>query len=406
MIRALLTIDAAVFYRTPDGRVYTQSVANYDDYWIIPLKSFDELVVITRLQEIDKIDASWCLADGDGVIFRTVPFYKGPYQYLSKFRAIRKTIEATLKESDVLLCNGPGTLSGVGIDLANRMKKLYALDVLADPYDVYAPGAMKHPLRPLLRWLIPRQLRKWCTGACAVNYVTKQALQVRYPAPFNVLSTSVSDVHLPSEVIVDTPRLFVEEKRHFKLIYVGTLAQLYKAPDVLIDAVSVCIKQGLDISLTIVGDGQYRRDLEARSVSLSIQDKIKFLGSLPAGNAVREELDKADIFVLPSYQEGLPKAMVEAMARALPCIGSSVGGIPELLGIKDLVPPGNSVKLAEKIIEVVTDSQRMTSMSARNLEKVKEYRSELLRDERIEFYRYVRKKTEEYLVRTPSGRGI
>lgn len=397
MIRALLTIDAAVFYRTPDGRVYTQSVANYDDYWIIPRKSFDELVVITRLQEIDKIDASWCLADGDGVIFRTVPFYKGPYQYLSKFRAIRKTIEANLKESDILLCNGPGTLSGVGIDLANQMKKLYALDVLADPYDVYAPGAMKHPLRPLLRWLSPRRLRKWCTGACAVNYVTKQALQVRYPASFKVLSTSVSDVHIPSEVIVDTPRLFVEEKRHFKLIYVGTLAQLYKAPDVLIDAVSICIKQGLDISLTIVGDGQYRRDLEARSVSLSIQDKIKFLGLLPAGNAVREELDKADIFVLPSYQEGLPKAMVEAMARALPCIGSSVGGIPELLGIKDLVPPGNSVKLAEKIIEVVTDSQRMTSMSARNLKKAKEYRSELLRDKRIEFYRYIRKKTEEYL---------
>jgi glycosyltransferase involved in cell wall biosynthesis len=397
MVKALLTIDAAVFYRAPDGRVYTQSVANYDDYWIVPRQSFDQLVVMTRLQDIDKIDDSWCLADGDGVVFRRVPFYKGPYQYLTQSKEIRNTIAATLKECDVLLCNGPGTLSGVGIELASQMKKLYALDVLGDPYDVYAPGAMKHPIRPFLRWSIPRQLRRWCAEACAVNYVTKEALQHRYPAPPDVLSTGISDVHLPSEVIVAEHRLFVPEKRTVNLIFVGSLSQLYKAPDVLIDAVSVCVKEGLDISLTMAGDGQYRKDLEAQAAALNIQDKIHFLGSLPAGAAVREELDKADLFVLPSYQEGLPKAMVEAMARALPCIGSSVGGIPELLAAEDLVPPGNVEALAKKIREVVTDPQRMTRMSAHNLEKAKEYRSEILREERIEFYRYVRKKTDEWL---------
>ena len=403
MIKALLTIDAAVFYRTPDGRIHTQSVANYDEYWTIPRQSFDQLIIMTRLQEIDKVDDSWRPADGDGVVFRTVPFYKGPYQYVTQSKTIRNTIQASLEECDVLLCNGPGTLSAVGIDVAYQLKKLYALDVLADPYDVYAPGAMKHPLRPYLRWLRPRQLRKWCADACAVNYVTKNALQRRYPASAGVLSTGISDVHIPSKVIVDAPRSFDAQQGTIDLIYVGTLAQLYKAPHVLIDAVGICIKAGLDISLTIAGDGQFRQDLEAQATALGVKDRIHFLGTIPAGMAVRQQLDKADLFVLPSYQEGLPKAMVEAMARALPCIGSSVGGIPELLAAADLVPAGDAAALAAKIREVVTDPRRMTAMSARNLERAKEYRSELLREQRIDFYRHISKYIAEWLIeKSPS----
>jgi glycosyltransferase involved in cell wall biosynthesis len=397
MITALLTIDADVFYRAPDGHVYTQSVATYDDYWIIPRQNFDQLVVVTRLKNITNIDSSWRLADGDGVVFRTVPFYKGLRQYIINYHSIRNAISKALEECDVLLCNGPGTLSGVGISLATKMNKLYALDVLGDPFDVYAVGVIKHPLRPFLHWLRPRQLRRWCKGACAVNYVTKYALQCRYPAQAGVLSTGISDVHIPNEVIVMKPRLFNEEKRTFKLIFVGSLAQLYKAPDVLIDAISICVKSGLDINLTILGDGKYLKLLEEKAANLNIQDKIHFLGSLPAGAAVLKELDKADLFVLPSHTEGLPKAMVEAMARALPCIGSSVGGIPELISPTELIPPGDIGALAAKIREVITDPQRMTDMSVKNLEKAKEYRSELLLVKRIEFYRYIREKTEELL---------
>lgn len=117
------------------------------------------------------------------------------------------------------------------------------------------------------------------------------------------------------------------------------MAQLYKAPDLLIEAVAVCVQQGLDIKLVLVGDGQYRAELEARSAILGLGPRVSFQGLLPSSEAVREQLDRADIFVLPSHQEGLPKAMVEAMARGLPCIGSTVGGIPELLPRKIWFPP-------------------------------------------------------------------
>jgi glycosyltransferase involved in cell wall biosynthesis len=89
--------------------------------------------------------------------------------------------------------------------------------------------------------------------------------------------------------------------------------------------------------------------------------------------------------------------MIEAMACGLPCIGSAVGGIPELLPAADLVSPGDAQALADKIIEVLNDPERMRAMSARNLEKAKEYRKDILDLRRREFYRHLRNQTEAWL---------
>src|SRR5207253_6445170 len=118
---------------------------------------------------------------------------------------------------------------------------------------------------------------------------------------------------------------------------------------------------------------QYRSELESRANAAGLNGAARFRGQLASPDAVRAELDRADLFVLPSRQEGLPRAMLEAMARGLPCIGSTVGGIPELLPAEDLVPPGDASALTQKIHDVLGDPQRMARMSARNLEKAREY---------------------------------
>jgi glycosyltransferase involved in cell wall biosynthesis len=137
--------------------------------------------------------------------------------------------------------------------------------------------------------------------------------------------------------------------------------------------------------LTLVGDGKHRLELETMVRQLALSDHVHFTGQLPAGDAVRAQLDRADVFVLPSKTEGLPRAMIEAMARGLPCIGSSVGGIPELLLSGDLVPPNDVQALADKIMEFASNPQRMTQSAARNLQKAREYHEDVLRTRRIEF---------------------
>jgi glycosyltransferase involved in cell wall biosynthesis len=95
--------------------------------------------------------------------------------------------------------------------------------------------------------------------------------------------------------------------------------------------------------------------------------------------------------------------MIEAMARALPCIGTTVGGVAELLPEEDLVKPNNASELSFRIEEILSDPQRRAAMSARNLARAQEYRSHILRERRIAFYEILRARTEEWL-KTVRGR--
>lgn len=382
------------FDRTPDGRVWTQTTFAYS-FWVRYLEVFDAVGVVARVRDVPEVPSDWKVASGAGVSFVPIPYYIGPWQYLFKAQQVKRIARNAVGANDAVILRVSSQIADCIEPLLFRTGHPYGVEVVADPYDVFAPGSVKHPLRPFFRWLFPRQLKRQCAGACASAYVTKQALQKRYPCPN--FSVGVSDVDLPEETLVAVPRLPRPEGSPLTLIAVGTLAQLYKAPDVAIEAVAICIREGLDIQLVWIGDGKHRQELEARSVSLGLGERVCFRGQLTAGEAVRAELDRADLFIMPSHQEGLPRAMVEAMARALPCIGSTVGGIPELLPPDDLVPPGDATALASKIREVVTNPERMASMSARNLEKAKDYTDEVLRQQRNGFYRYLREMTEAWL---------
>jgi glycosyltransferase involved in cell wall biosynthesis len=85
------------------------------------------------------------------------------------------------------------------------------------------------------------------------------------------------------------------------------------------------------------------------------------------------------------------------MARGLPCIATSVGGIPELLAAEDLVEPNDVDALAARMCEVLSSPERMKQMSARNLEKAGEFRAELLDQRRDEFLAELRERTQVWL---------
>ncbi len=381
---------------TPDGKVWTQGTFAYP-FWRRYLDVFDHVRVVARVRRVATPTPGWVEADGPGVSFAPVTYYLGPWQYLRRRRRIRADVQEVVGPSDAVILRVSSQIAACLEPQLRRSGRPYGVEVVCDPYDVFAPGSVVHPLRPFFRWSFPRQLRRQCAQACGALYVTDQALQRRYPCP--TYATGVSDVELPQSAIVSKARSVDRQVRATKLIMVGTLEQLYKAPEILIDSLAICTQDRLDLVLTMVGDGKERPGLEARARALGLGSRVHFLGQLPAGEAVRSELDRADLFVLPSRQEGLPRAMIEAMARALPCISSMVGGIPELLPPEDMVPPGNAEALAAKIREVVGDPARMAHMSARNLQKAGEYREKVLRGRRIAYYQYLRDRTEEWLRR-------
>jgi glycosyltransferase involved in cell wall biosynthesis len=382
------------FDRTPDGVVWTQTQFPYR-FWQRYLEVFDQVRVVARVRDAQRAAPDWQRADGRRVSFAAIPEYLGPQQYLLRLPQIRAAARRAIGNEDAVILRVSSQIAGLLHPSLRREGRPYGVEVVSDPYDVFAPGAVRHPLRPFFRWLFPYRLRQQCANATAACYVTEQALQRRYPCPS--FAVAASDVELPEEAIVPAPRPLHAPGAPCRLIFVGTLGQLYKAPDAVIDAVAACARAGVDLSLTLVGDGKHRSEMEERVRALGIADRVTFRGQVTTGAAVRAELDAADLFVLPSRQEGMPRAMIEAMARALPCIGSTVGGIPELLPPEDLVPPGDALVLAQVIREMVASPERMARASARNLERARSFAESRLREQRLAFFQRVREQTEAWI---------
>lgn len=396
-MRVVVTLESR-FERTPDGCVWCSPLLDHA-MWRSYLAVFDEVHVVARVREVAEPPPNSKRADIPQVTFASVPPYEGAQGFVRKFFSVRKAVRAAVGAADAVIMHVPGNMANCLVGPLYRARRPYALEVVGDPRQVFAPGGVPSRARPLLRWWYPRQLREQCARAAAVLYVTAETLQRLYPPSPRAYVTACSDIQLPPEAYVPAPRRAPAPGAQVHLVTVGSLDQLYKAPDVLISAVAANVRRGADIRLTLIGDGRYRPALERLAASSGLAGRVHFLGWLHAGAPVRAALDRADLFVLPSRTEGLPRALIEAMARGLPCIGSAVGGIPELLPPAELVPPGDVGALAAKIAEVLASPQRMEQMAARALDVARGYRLDLLTARRRAFYEAVRDLTHEWFKR-------
>lgn len=399
-MRASVTLEYR-FSQTADGKTWTQTTFPYE-FWKRYLDVFSEVNVIARANQIESIDDSWTQVDGPGVQFSALPYYIGPVQYLRCRRRLKQAVRAAIHPDDAAIFRLSSSVAAQVLPDFIRSGRPYGVEIVADPYDVFAPGANDHFARAFFQWYFPRRLRHECKHAAALSAVTRDALQQRYPAAQGVFTTHYSSIQLEDDQFAQISRSYEDHQRAYSIVMVGGLSQLYKAPHILIDAVAQLMARGTELKLKIVGDGRCRKQLEAQVAALGLESVVQFCGQLPGLAAVSKELDNADLFVLPSFQEGLPRAMIEAMARALPCIGSNVGGFPELLEKDEMVPAGDAGALADKILEMISDSERLTKASARNLDKAREYHEAHLRQRRNAFYTTVLKETSAWLAHHPT----
>lgn len=147
-----------------------------------------------------------------------------------------------------------------------------------------------------------------------------------------------------------------------------------KGQRVLLDAVSLLRERGVDVDLRFIGEGPDRRYLEDAIIELGLSDRVALLGAKPAPE-VLDEVRRADVFCLPSFAEGIPIALMEAMAIGTPVVTTHVFGIPELVTDRvsgRLVRPGRADQLADAILEVLTDSDARDRYVTAGMETVKQ----------------------------------
>lgn len=384
--QTILVTHSSHFVRARNGYVYAREAVVERDYWSRYRAVFERVLVVARVRPVDEVPNKAIRADGNGVEFCDLPDYTGPWAYLRVYKQVIDLIRAAVERADVYTMRVPCSIASLVWKEVRRVGRPYGLEVVGDPWESLAPGNVRSVARPIARYALARQMRKQCRHAPAVWYVTRTLLQERYPPSPHALTEAFPNVELPPEAILGEPRTSFD--RPSRLICVGTMAVMYKGQDTLIKALAQIERR--DLHLTLVGDGRMRKTLKTLAATLGIADRVRFAGMLPAGGEVRSALDAADLFVLPTRTEGMPRALIEAMARALPTIGSRVGGIPELLPDEDIVPVDDVGALAGKIVEILDDPVRYLAASKRNLETSRRYASTILFKRRTAYYQAVR----------------
>jgi len=170
----------------------------------------------------------------------------------------------------------------------------------------------------------------------------------------------------------------------FSVLSVARLAG-DKALDFLISAVAY-LKDRVDgLSLTLVGDGPMRGDLEDQARDLGIAGIVRFTGALEHEDVCAEYV-KADVFALPSFWEGIPVVLIEAMAVGVPVIATRITGIPELIADGEnglLVPTGRSDALALAILKLYENRSLMEKFAIESRRIVGQEYSSQKRTERL-----------------------
>lgn len=170
--------------------------------------------------------------------------------------------------------------------------------------------------------------------------------------------------HLGAE-IPDIRSQHKDTKQNLRYVMTSRLV-LGKGHEPLIHAFAQLLGNTKDIKLVLIGDGPLRNELELLTKTLGVADAVEFMG-FQTNSRVYEEISKADIYVHPSYEEGLPISIVEAMAACLPVVATAVGGIPEIVGDGKtglLVPPRDVARLTEAMVTLAGDPLLRTRMGS------------------------------------------
>lgn len=217
---------------------------------------------------------------------------------------------------------------------------------------------------------LPEKLRRARFVACISDFARSQAMAFLDPEQWHKLHV----VHCGVDPDVFRPALppgGSVRDGELHVLNVGRLIDL-KGQALLLEALVAVRERGVRARLTIVGDGPTRPALEALAARLGISAHVTFAGAVGQDEIARFYAD-ADIFCLPSFAEGIPVVLMEAMAMEIPVIATRIAGIPELVGdgLSGLVvAPGRSDRIAEALQTLAEDADLRRAMGEAGRAKV------------------------------------
>ena len=385
----LYFVTDARFYKDTDGSIYAGEMSFNHNLYKRYLKVFDKIYIIARIFDGRNNLPKEHIVDNVEIL--PLPAFCDVWGFLRKYNEVKRLMKQYLEnKKDAIIIRGVGGVGFLASQYCMKQNINYGMEVIGDPYDTFVKEVIKHPLRTLFRYLFTYFQKKAVYHASSAIYVTQYALQKRYPTKIGRPSFFASDVFIDDDDIF--PKQILTDKNRLDIICVGELEDLRKSPDKCIHIIDEMNRRGIDTHLKWLGRGRYMERMRALTRKLAIEDKVQFLGSVQR-DAVDKHLDSSDVFLLLSHSEGLPRAMVEAMSRGLPCVGTNIGGISELLDDEFIVPTRDIYKTCDILQNLLKSPKIYRQQSERNLMKAKKYTNKILDKKREEFYQTIKKKT-------------
>ena len=387
----LLLVADGHYYKDQEGNVYVESIYDYN-FFSRYLSVFTSVFAMARIEHVSIPPDGKKIASGPNVEFLELPPFKGPWQYLWNYLLIKKKIKTHVSDFQCGIFRMPGAIPNIAAKIFSKTKKPFAIEVVADPWEGFSKGTTRSILRPIIRNLWTYSLKRKCMQANGVSYVTKRYLQDKYPCyagingcNSNYFMSSYSSVELSDDKFASA-REYVTMS-DITISHVANSFETYgKGHLTLIKALRIILDHKYNARVLFVGDGSLKDEFMKVAKELNVDKNITFLGRLPNSEAVRSVIKDSDLFVFPTKAEGLPRALLEAMAEGLPCVSSPVCGIPEILDNSCLVDYDDYQRYAFKIIELINNPQQMNKLSQLNFDTAKKFSNDVLSKRRTAFY--------------------
>ncbi len=298
------------------------------------------------------------------------------------------TLKEAISKVDLVIGYVPSLNAEFAAHLAHKARKKYFALMVACPWDGLWNQDWKRKIAAPYRYLMNRRVLSRSDYAL---YVTNKFLQKRYPT--NGISIGLSDVVLEKcdDNVLEQRKRKINILSDNGIIRIATVAMLnirYKGQRFVIRALRKLKDMGYNnYHYFLIGGGDDSA-LRKEAEKLGVIDQIHFVGKM-SHEEVFNILDDVDIYVHPSLQEGLPRSVVEAMSRALPCIGARTGAIPELLNNDFIVSRKSVDDIVDRLL-TMRDKKIMLKEAERNFEEAKKFECELLDKRRNIFYDKIR----------------
>lgn len=383
MAKLLISCDQSINYC--NGKYYAKNQERYD-FFQRYLRVFDSIRLAVRCLDVSEEEKAGIELTDPRIEICHISNFSGPIQYAKSYFKIVGQIRSIVDGCDAAIIRLPST---IGQRVAHKVMKSgipYAVEIVYDATDGAANS--KSFFERFLWRNIDKDMLAITHKADGVSCVTERFLQRHYfSKKENAFVSNYSSLAL-NKTFYTSAREF-PRKEIMTIVHVANQVDFNtrKGHIQLVDMLKILINRGTLAKIIFVGSDYHNgiAQLGLYAKKQGVSEYISFTGRV-ARKELSDILEKADLFVFPTAAEGLPRVVIEAMAKGLPCVISNVSGNPELVAEDMLVDYMDVETLAVKVEQLVSDKDLYERTSIQNFNKSKEYEASILEQRRDNFY--------------------